>query len=76
MMTRSKTLKMCNSVQKQYTVDIDFDFASEAWLKNKIPLGCGTYRYKKITDNIKPKITNGATHNYYLRSKSYHFCST
>ena len=76
MMTRSKTLQMCNSVQEQYTVDIDFDTASNAWLANKIPLGCGTYKYKKNTDYVKPKNTNGVTHNYNLRSKKYHFCST
>ena len=92
-MTRSKTLRT------QYTVDIDFDSASKAWLANKIRLGCGTYKYKplhnsihkadelssklpdadfydanlhnykKNDDSIKPKNTNGVTHNYYLRSK-------
>jgi len=76
MLLRSKTLQMRNSVQKQYTVDIDFDSASKAWLANKIPLGCGTYKYKKNTDYVNPKNTGDAIHNYYLRSKNYHFCST
>ena len=70
MLTRSKTLP------RHYVVDIDFDSASKAWLENKISLGCGTYKYKKDTDYLKTKNTNGVTHNYFLRSKNYHFCST
>ena len=62
MLLRSKTLRT------QYIVDIDFDAASKAWLKNKIPLGCGTYKYKKKSDYIKPKNAIGLTHNYNLRS--------
>ena len=76
MLTRSKTLHTRTVAKTQYVVDIDFDAASKAWLANKIPLGCGTYKYKKITDYIKPKNTDGAIHNYYLRSKNYNFCST
>ena len=69
MLTRSKTLQNRNITKRHYDVDIDFDSASKAWLANKIPLGCGTYKYKKNTDSIKPKNTNSATHNYNLRSK-------
>ena len=63
MLTRSKTMIT------QYVVDIDFDSASKEWLKNKIPLGCGTYKYKQNIDNTKPKKTIQLTHNYNLRSK-------
>jgi len=32
-----------------YDVDIDFDEASRAWLKNKTPVGNGCYIYTKNT---------------------------
>lgn len=40
MKTRSQTRL------QTYTVDIDFDGASEAWKANKIPKGNGTYAYR------------------------------
>ena len=33
--------------KKQYEVNIDFDYASEMWRKNKIPLGNGMFKYKR-----------------------------
>ena len=42
MQTRSKT-SYDRSVL--YEVNIDFDEASEAWKKNKISIGNGSYRY-------------------------------
>jgi len=34
---------------QMYDVDIDFDEASRAWLKNKTPVGNGCYIYTKNT---------------------------
>lgn len=31
-----------------YDINIDFDYASECWKKNKIKLSNGCYKYKKI----------------------------
>lgn len=36
-----------------YSVDIDFDYASKCWLKNKIKLGEGMYRYRCIAKTKK-----------------------
>lgn len=33
---------------KQYKVNIDFDGSSKAWRKNKISLGEGMFKYKRI----------------------------
>ena len=43
MQTRSQTRLLNDS---RYTVEIDFDGASEAWKANKIPKGNGTYAYR------------------------------
>lgn len=43
MQTRSQTR---NQSQQQYSVDIDFDGASEAWKANKVAKGNGTYAYR------------------------------
>ncbi len=43
MQTRSQTRQLA---ERKYTVDIDFDGASEAWKANKISKGNGTYVYK------------------------------
>jgi hypothetical protein len=32
---------------QELSVNIDFNQSSKAWLKNKIPLGNGTYEYVK-----------------------------
>ena len=53
-------------VRIQYSVNIDFNEASTAWLANKIPLGCGTYKYKKET--VQTKTTCEKKHTYNLRS--------
>ena len=42
METRSKTIQ---NREPKYTVEIDFDKASEMWKENKISQGNGTYRY-------------------------------
>ena len=42
METRSKTKHAAATL---YNVNIDFDGASEAWKKNKISIGNGSYRY-------------------------------
>ena len=33
---------------KQYVVNIDFDESSKAWRKNKISLGEGMFKYKRM----------------------------
>jgi hypothetical protein len=33
---------------KQYKINIDFDESSKAWRKNKISLGEGIFKYKRI----------------------------
>lgn len=43
MQTRSQTRRIEES---RYTVEIDFDGASEAWKANKISKGNGTYGYR------------------------------
>ena len=35
-------------MNKQYEVNIDFDESSKAWRKNKISLGEGMFKYKRI----------------------------
>jgi len=42
----------------KYNVNIDFDYASKMWRKNKIHIGYGYFEYKKIH-----------THKYNTRSK-------
>jgi len=42
MQTRSGTKYEMNA---KYSVEIDFDMASEAWKMNKLSQGNGTYRY-------------------------------
>ena len=44
MQTRSQTKKP----RVEFSVDINFDQASRAWLANKRRLGNGTYEYKKV----------------------------
>jgi|Laugresbdmm110sn_2_1035109.scaffolds.fasta_scaffold00715_4 hypothetical protein len=46
MQTRSQT----NKSRVEFSVEIDFDKASRAWLANKRRLGNGTYEYKKIVE--------------------------
>jgi hypothetical protein len=43
--TRNMKKKMQNINQK-YSVNIDFDDASESWKENKISIGNGMYKYK------------------------------
>jgi hypothetical protein len=43
MQTRSQTRQ---NQETMYSVEIDFDGASEAWKANKIPKGDGTYAYR------------------------------
>lgn len=45
MKTRSQTVKEMTQ-RPPYTVDIDFDEASESWKSNKKSQGNGTYTYK------------------------------
>ena len=45
MQTRSQT-RLSVGHMPMYTVEIDFDGASEAWKANKIPKGNGTYAYR------------------------------
>ena len=33
---------------KQYKINIDFDESSKAWRKNKISLGEGMFKYKRM----------------------------
>ena len=33
---------------KQYKINIDFDESSKAWRKNKIQLGEGMFKYKRM----------------------------
>jgi len=35
-------------MKKQYAVNIDFDESSKAWRKNKISLGEGMFKYKRM----------------------------
>ena len=60
MQTRSQT----NKTRVEFSVDIDFDQASRAWLANKRRLGNGTYEYKKIV--VAPAPTQN---KYNLRSR-------
>ena len=34
--------------KKEYDVNIDFDHSSKAWRKNKIQLGEGMFKYKRL----------------------------
>lgn len=43
----------------KYNVNIDFDYASKMWRKNKIHISEGYFKYIKIH-----------THKYYTRSKN------
>ena len=61
MQTRSQT----NKPRVEFSVKIDFNEASRAWLANKRRLGNGTYEYKKI----EPPIQN----RYNLRSREVPF---
>jgi len=45
MKTRSQTIEQNIINQNQYSVDIDFDYASECWKKNKKSIGNGSYVY-------------------------------
>lgn len=42
MLTRSQTI---SNMKPLYSVEIDFDEASEAWKANKKSMGNGTYKY-------------------------------
>jgi len=53
-----------------YEVNIDFDEASNCWLKNKKKLGNGTYKYiiNPLKDNKKRKTTSYCDNNTVRRS--------
>lgn len=61
MQTRSQT----NKTRVEFSMDIDFDQASRAWLANKRRLGNGTYEYKNIVAPPPPPTQN----KYNLRSR-------
>lgn len=60
MLTRSQTKRT------ELPVNIDFDHASKAWNRNKIRLGNGTYKYKKL-DNLQ--VHSNLQLQYNLRSR-------
>ena len=46
--TQPFNMVLLPEMNKQYVVNIDFDESSKAWRKNKISLGEGMFKYKRI----------------------------
>mgnify|MGYP001000889701 FL=1 len=72
--TRNMKKKM-QTINQTYSVNIDFDDASESWKENKISIGNGMYKYK--TNSIYTQcimILKDGTDCNLRRKKGSSFC--